>query len=95
MTVTKASIVQEIASKTGFTKKDTTTIINYFIEAIIKSLERNDRIELREFGVFMNKKRKQKVGRNFKTGNPMELPARLAPVFKPSKLLKKKIENIG
>jgi len=95
MTVTKASIVQVIASKAGFTKKDTTAIVNYFIEAIIKSLERNDRVELREFGVFMNKKRKEKVGRNFKTGAPMELPARLAPVFKPSKLLKKKIENIG
>ncbi len=91
MTIKKVDLIREVAKITGVTKRETGIIVNAFIECISKTLVNDERIELRGFGIFLNKKRKPKIARNPRTGERIELGERLAPVFKPSKLLKKKV----
>ena len=63
---------------------------------IIGTVERiidNEKIELRGFGTFSVKHRLPKKARNPKTGDPIFLPERYVPVFKPSKLMKKTVNE--
>jgi integration host factor subunit beta len=51
-------------------------------------LRAGDKIEIRGFGSFRTRQRKPRVGRNPKTGDRVEVPAKKIPFFKPSKELK-------
>ena len=57
------------------------------------TLSKNERIELRGFGTFAVKHRLPKKARNPKTGDPVYLPERYVPVFKPSKLMKTTVND--
>jgi len=54
----------------------------------VRSLRVGDKIEIRGFGSFRTRQRKPRVGRNPKTGERVEVPAKKIPFFKPSKELK-------
>ena len=60
-------------------------------EEVTDAMSRGDRVELRGFGAFSVKKRDARVGRNPRTGEAVEVPARRVPVFKVSKELKDKV----
>jgi len=55
---------------------------------VVRSLRAGDKIEIRGFGSFRTRQRKPRVGRNPKTGDRVEVPAKKIPFFKPSKELK-------
>ncbi len=94
MTITKADIVEAIVEKTGIEKKDVALVLNEFIQVVQDSMKNNDRIEIRGLGVFKNRQRKGRITRNPKTQKEVEIPDRLVPVFKPSKILKKILRDI-
>jgi nucleoid DNA-binding protein len=89
MTITKSDIVDRIVERTGIEKKDVALVINEFIYVVQDSIKSEDRIELRGLGVFKNKHRKGRITRNPKTQQEVEIPDRLVPVFKPSKILRR------
>lgn len=90
MSVRKADIVELIEKRVGprVTKKDISIVINLFLKEISNLLSEGNRIEIRGFGVFKSKQRNSKIARNPRTGREIHIPARLVPVFKPSKILK-------
>ncbi len=90
MSVRKADLVEVIEKQIGprVTKKDIALIINLFLKEVSNMLSDGKRIEIRGFGVFKTKKRNAKIARNPRTGREIHIPARLVPVFKPSKILK-------
>ena len=92
-TVTKAEIIEEVSSAIGLTKVETEAILNAVISKIRKSLEGKRRVEIRGFGTFGIKKREPRKARNPGTGEVVFLPERYVPVFKPSSLLKKNIND--
>ena len=79
----KQDIVDNVASATGLTKVEVEAVLNESFSEIIKALSSNDKIELRGFGTFSVKHRLPKKARNPKTGDPIFLPERYVPVFKP------------
>ncbi|MCK4545581.1 integration host factor subunit beta [candidate division WOR-3 bacterium] len=87
--MTKSDIVDRIVERTGIEKKDVALVINEFIYVVQDSIKSEDRIELRGLGVFKNKHRKGRITRNPKTQQEVEIPDRLVPVFKPSKILRR------
>jgi len=89
--MTKADIVDIVSHATGLTKVDTEAVVDGFIATIIDALQRGERIDFRGFGSFSLKVRKPKKARNPGTGEEISLPARIVPVFKPSKLLRESI----
>jgi integration host factor subunit beta len=95
ITRTKASYVLEIAEKTGIHKRDVSLVITSFINALTSSLVKNERIELRGLGVLRNKKRRARIARNPRTGEKVKVDERLVPTYKPSSLLKRRINKTG
>ncbi len=86
--MTKAELVEEVASMTQLTKKHAEIIVNTVFESIVDSLKSGEKIELRGFGSFRIRNRGARIGRNPKTGEKVEVPAKRIPYFKPGKELK-------
>ena len=83
--VTKADIIERIASGTGLTKIETEAVVNGFIATVIKALTQGEGVELRGFGSFRAQHRAARTARNPRTKEIVEIEARYVPVFKASK----------
>jgi nucleoid DNA-binding protein len=86
--VTKADIVDIIASATGLTKVETEAVVDGFISTVIQAMKDGKNIEIRGFGSFKVKKRKGRVARNPRTGEQVMVDEHYVPVFKVSKEMK-------
>ncbi len=93
--MTKADIVDIIASGTGLTKVETEAVVDGFIQTVIASLRDGKNIEIRGFGSFKVKKRKGRMARNPRTGEQVPVEDHYVPIFKVSKELKSVVnENL-
>ena len=84
----KAELVAAIAAKTGDTKKGAEATINAFVNTVMESLAKGDKVQLVGFGSFEVRKRAARKGRNPRTKEEIKIPASKAPVFKAGKALK-------
>ena len=91
--MTKADLVEEVSRVTELTRKDSEVIVDTLFESVIKALKDGDKLEVRGFGSFRVRQRNARVGRNPKTGEKVEVPAKRVPYFKPSKELKDLIND--
>ena len=91
--MTKADIISLIAEGTGLTKVETAAVVDGFIASLSYSLKNGETIELRGFGTFKVAERKERKGRNPKTGEEIIIPQHKMPVFKCSKDFKKYINT--
>jgi nucleoid DNA-binding protein len=89
--MTKADMVDIISNGTGLTKVDTEAVIDAFLLTLSRSMVEGRRVEFRKFGSFGVKKRAPKQARNPGTGEAVNLPSRYVPVFKPSRLLRERV----
>ena len=92
--MTKQEIVDAVSEATGLTKVETETVMNGIMTTITESLARNERVELRGFGTFGTKHRMPKKARNPGTGEAVFLPERFVPTFKPSKLMRSRVNDL-
>ena len=90
--MTKAELVEDVARAAELTKKDAERLVEIVFESIIETLNQGEKIELRGFGSFRVRERGARRGRNPKTGDPVSIPAKRVPYFKPGKELKELIE---
>ena len=89
--MTKKDIVLKITDMTGIKQVDVKRIVQKTFDVIVDSLERNEKVELRNFGVFKIKERRARFGRNPRTGESVPVPPRKVCVFKPGLEMKQKI----
>lgn len=91
--MTKADLVEQVyeAIGPGITKKDCAAVVDAFLNAIRQALANEEHIEIRGFGTFKVRRRKSRMARNPRTGEPVRVPARAVPVFKPSRLFKEHV----
>ena len=87
-TLTKADLIEEVLRITELPRKESETIVETIFGSIIGALQKGEKIEIRGFGSFRTRDRRGRVGRNPKTGEKVEVPAKKIPFFKPSKELK-------
>lgn len=93
--MTKADIVDTIATGTGLTKVDTEAVVDGFILTVINALKEGKNIEIRGFGSFKVKKRKGRIARNPRTGEQVMVEEHWVPLFKVSKEVKTAVnENL-
>lgn len=93
--MTKAELVEDVARAAELTKKDAERLVEIVFESIIETLNHGEKIELRGFGSFRVRERGARRGRNPKTGDPVDIPAKRVPYFKPGKELKELINEEG
>lgn len=88
--MTKADLVEQVADAIGpgITKRDCALVVDGFLNAMKQALVHGERIEIRGFGSFRVREYSGRTARNPRSGEPVEVPPRSVPVFKPSKLLR-------
>lgn len=86
--MTKAELVEEVARAAELNKRDAEVIVETVFDSIVGALHKGEKVELRGFGSFRTRERGPRRGRNPKTGEPVDVPAKRVPYFKPGKELK-------
>lgn len=86
--MTKADLIDEVSRAVELGRKDSEVIVETMLESIVRALRNEDKIEIRGFGSFRTRQRNPRIGRNPKTGEQVQVPAKKVPYFKPSKELK-------
>ena len=87
----KGDLVDAIAEKSGVTKKHADIILTAALESIIEAVSEGEKVTLVGFGTFEPRERKEREGRNPKTGEALTIPATVVPAFSAGKLFKEKI----
>lgn len=93
-TVTKSELIERIAEKQmQLAYKDVELAVKSILEHMAQTLASGERIEIRGFGSFSLHYRPARVGRNPKSGDPVSLPAKHVPHFKPGKELRDRVDE--
>lgn len=86
--MTKADLVDGVTATGDLTRRDGEVIVDTFFDGIIHAILSDDKVEIRGFGSFRIRQRNARTGRNPKTGDKVDVPAKRVPYFKPSKELR-------
>jgi integration host factor subunit alpha len=91
--LTKEEIVNSIYMQIGYSKKISENLLEDFFEIIINGIKNNNKVKIAKFGTFQVRFKKSRIGRNPKTKEKKIISERKVILFKPSKELKKIINN--
>ena len=91
--MTKAEIVDSVATESELTKRQATEIVDLILDEITSALQKGDDVALTPFGRFKVRNRKAREGRNPKTGAKIKIPARKVPAFVAGKALKEAVSG--
>jgi DNA-binding protein HU-beta len=86
--MTKAELIDSIASKTDLPKGTAERIVATIFDDIVSALKGGDKVHISGFGTFQVSDRKARTGRNPKTGEAIQIAASRSAKFKPGKTLK-------
>lgn len=87
----KAELIAAVAEKTNMSKKDTEGVVSAALDVITAALAEGEKVQLVGFGSFEVKTRAERIGRNPKTKESIQIPASKVPAFKAGKALKDSI----
>ncbi|MFT5082023.1 MAG: integration host factor subunit alpha [Lentisphaeria bacterium] len=90
--LTKADLAERLYEELGFNKREAKELIELFFDEIRSSLEDNEQVKLSGFGNFDLRDKKQRPGRNPKTGEEIPITARRVVTFRPGQKLKARVE---
>lgn len=89
----KQDLVLQVASKLQMTQKKADEVLSTALESIMKSLSKGDKVTLVGFGTFQPRRRKERKGRNPKTGQEIQIPASVVPKFSAGKQFKSSVSR--
>ena len=90
--MTKKDIVIKIADEKDIKQIHVKEVMQAALDVIIDSLAKGETVELRNFGIFKVKFRKPRIGRNPKTGETVEIPAKKTATFKSGLVMKERVK---
>ena len=88
----KAELIERVSKKTKMTKTQTEIALDAAIEVIQKSVSSGEEVKIVGFGTFDRASRRQRNGRNPKTGTTIVIPASRVPRFRPGKEFRSLVE---
>jgi len=91
--MTKSELIDALAARSELTKARAELVVNCVFDAMTEALQRGEGIEIRGFGSFTVRPYKPYSGRNPRTGEPVEVPAKRLPFFRVGKELKELVNN--
>ena len=89
--MTKQQLIEQVAAKTELGKAEVEVAVDSILELIAEKLRSNERVDLRGFGSFVVKDRKERQGRNPRTGETITIAAKRDASFRPGKELTEKL----
>lgn len=91
--VTKAEMAERLFEELGLNKREAKELVEQFFEEVRLSLESNEQVKISGFGNFDLRDKKQRPGRNPKTGEEIPIKARRVVTFRPGQKLKARVES--
>ena len=92
--MTKSELIELMASKQQhLAQRDVELAVKTMLEQMSESLASGERIEIRGFGSVSLHHRPPRIGRNPKTGEPVSLPGKYVPHFKPGKQMRERVDE--
>ena len=91
--LTKADMAERLFEELGLNKREAKEVVEQFFEEIRASLESNEQVKLSGFGNFDLRDKKERPGRNPKTGEDIPISARRVVTFKPGQKLNARVET--
>jgi integration host factor subunit alpha len=92
MALTKADMAERLFDELGLNKREAKEMVELFFEKIRLALEDGQQVKLSGFGNFDLREKKQRPGRNPKTGEEIPISARRVVTFRPGQKLKARVE---
>jgi integration host factor subunit alpha len=92
-TVTREGLYEAVQRKVRLSRLASTTLVELVLKEITDCLERGETVKLSSFGSFVVRKKGQRIGRNPKTGEEVPIAPRRVIAFKPSVVLKQRINS--
>jgi len=93
--MTRNNLIDHVTHATNGTKQETERVIDAVPETIVDALIKGEKVDLRGFGTFQVSGKKERQGRNPRTGETLTIAARNVAVFKPSKELSGRLNGVS
>jgi integration host factor subunit alpha len=93
MALTKAEMADRLFRELGLNKREAKDIVEMFFEEIRRALEHGEQVKLSGFGNFDLREKRERPGRNPKTGEEIPITARRVVTFRPGQKLKSRVET--
>ncbi len=92
-TITRADLANAVYQRVKISRAESADLLDQMLEEIVGALERGEPVRISSFGAFEVRVKKERVGRNPKTGEEVPIEARRVVSFKPSDVLKRYINT--
>jgi integration host factor subunit alpha len=92
-TRTRADLTEAVGRASGLSRQESAQLVESVLETVAQSLERGETVKLSSFGTFQVRSKRERVGRNPKTGEEVPITPRRVLTFRPSHVLKAKINE--
>ena len=92
-TTTRSTLSEAVFKNVGLSRNESATLVDSVFGEILKSLINGDDVKISSFGTFVVRQKKERIGRNPKTGQEVPITARSVVTFRASNVLKSKVNS--
>lgn len=92
-TVTRADLAEAVYREIGLSRSESSELVESVIDHVSNALLRGEQVKLAGFGTFSLRDKKERMGRNPKTGKEVPITSRRVLVFKPSQILRERVDS--
>jgi integration host factor subunit alpha len=92
-TVTRADLAEAVYRRLGLSRTESAAMVEMVLQEICNAIIKGESVKLSSFGSFVVRDKGERVGRNPKTGREVPIPPRRVTVFKPSNIMKQRIND--
>ena len=93
-TITRAQLSEVVYQEVGLSRNESADLLEAVLRHIADALARNETVKVSSFGSFSVRRKGRRIGRNPKTGEEVPILPRRVLVFRPSQVLKKRINDV-
>ena len=94
-TTTRSTLSEAVFKNVGLSRNESATLVDSVFGEILKSLINGDDVKISSFGTFVVRQKKERIGRNPKTGQEVPITARSVVTFRASNVLKSKVNTLS
>ena len=92
-TVTRQDLAEAVYREIGLSRSESSILVEAVIDHIGDALEKGEHVKMAGFGTFSLRDKKERVGRNPKTGEEVPITSRRVLIFKPSQVLRERVDS--
>ena len=92
-TLTRADLCEAVHEEVGLTRQDCSALVERTLDLVVEALERGQTVKLSGFGVFQVRAKRERMGRNPKTGEPAAIDPRRVIAFRASQVMKARVDR--